>query len=161
MSELIGRTASDFGFQKLDGSEARFSDYGGKLILLTVFHSGCPWCRIELPRLAGIYAGHDDLNVQILGIAVGQDTPESAQAFAQELELTFPIGVDTRGEMRQAYPLGRVPTILVIDRAGMILRAYEGWAEQLPGIVDQAMLSIARGDELPDYALVGNGCAVG
>ena len=161
MSELIGRTASDFGFQKLDGSEARFAEHGGKPLLLIVFHSGCPWCRIELPKLSEMFARHAEVGVQLLGIAVGQDTPESAAAFAQELELSFPVGVDTRGEMRQAYPLGRVPTVLVIDRAGVILRAYEGWAEQLPGIVEQALLSVARGDELPDYALVGNGCAVG
>lgn len=130
-------------------------------LILVVFHSGCPWCKAEMPKLSEAFSRHRSLDVDIMGVAVGSDTAEIAGAFAAERGLRFPIAVDATGAFRAAYPVSRVPSVIAIDRDGTILRVFEGWAEQLPGIVEHTVMSLARGDELPDYALIGNGCAVG
>jgi hypothetical protein len=38
-------------------------------------------------------------------------------------------------------------------------KVYAGSSEQLPGIVDQAVLALANNGETPDLALIGQGCA--
>jgi hypothetical protein len=59
----------------------------------------------------------------------------------------------------RAYSIERVPTFIVVDADGSVTRIYEGSSEQLAGIVGTDVMAAARGDEMPEYSLVGNGCA--
>jgi cytochrome c biogenesis protein CcmG/thiol:disulfide interchange protein DsbE len=161
MAELVaGAPAPTFTLVDLNNETVSLPALRGKPVILNFFHSGCAWCRTELPKLAEIYARHEDKTpVAIVGIAVGDDTMESARQFASDQNLDFPIVVDADRTLRGAYGLERVPTVIFVDESGLVQRIYEGSSEQLGGIVEQALLSSARGDELPDFALVGNGCA--
>ena len=161
MAQLIaGAPAPTFSLIDLDNEVVSLSALRDKPVILNFFHSGCAWCRTELPKLAEIYARHEDKTpVAIVGIAVGEDTIDNARQFASDQNLNFPIIVDADRTLRAAYGLERVPTVVFVDESGLVQRIYEGSSEQLGGIVEQALLSAARGDELPDFALVGNGCA--
>lgn len=156
---LLGQTP-DFTML-VNGEHTTLANLRGTPVMLNVFHSGCPWCRAEMPQISDAYAHQANLDVRVFGVMVGQDTVESAHAFLAERPMRFPVLVDADGEFRRAFPLGRVPAVVAIDRDGFVVRVYEGFAEQLPGIVEQTLLSLARGDELPDYSLVGEGCALG
>lgn len=112
-----------------------------------------------LPELDAVYDRKDDIDIPILGIACGEDTVETVREFARENDINIFLGVDSDHSIREAYAINRVPTVVFIDAEGRILSTYEGASEQLPGIVEQALLAAARGDELPDFTLVGNGCA--
>lgn len=158
MIELVGKPAPNFLLTDLQGQQLQLSQLHGTPILLIFFKSTCPWCQIELPKLGEAFRRHPDIGVQIIGIVVGQDDESSATRFAQEKNLDFRLALDTQHQAREAYPLQRVPTVVLIDRFGNVQRVYEGSAEQLTGIVEQTVLASARGDQPPDYHLVGNGC---
>lgn len=155
--ELMGRPAPDFSLTDLNGNAVQLSQWRGKPVLLNFFKSTCPWCQAEMPKLGEVYRRHADLEVQVFGIVIGKDDETSAARFAAEKGLDFPLAVDTQKTVRELYPLRRVPTIVLIDAEGNIQRVYEGSSEQLSGIVEQTMLAAARGDQPPDYYLVGNG----
>lgn len=152
-----GSPAPDFTLTGLNGETIDLSQHRGTPVLLNFFKSTCPWCQVEMPRLAEMYNRHTDLNVRVLGVVVGKDDNVTAQNFAQDKQLQFPIAVDTNKQVREEYLLQRVPTIVLIDADGAIARVYEGSTEQLSGIVEQTMLAAAGKDSLPDYYLVGNG----
>lgn len=157
-----GSTAPDFTLQDEQAQTMQLSQFRGKPVLLNFFNSTCPWCQTEMPRLAELYRRLNDdkeVDVAIIGVVVGQDTPYSAAQFAAEKQLDFPMAVDVDGAARTAYQLERVPTLVLVDGQGVVQRVYEGASEQLAGIVEQTVLSAAGGHELPDYNLVGNGCA--
>jgi peroxiredoxin len=157
-----GSTAPDFTLQNEQAQTLQLAQFRGKPVLLNFFNSTCPWCQTEMPRLAQIYRRLNDdkeVDVAILGIVVGQDTPHSAAQFAAEKQLDFPIAVDAEGTVRSAYQLERVPTLVLVDGQGIVQRVYEGASEQLAGIVEQTIFAAASGYELPDYNLIGNGCA--
>lgn len=128
-------------------------------LLLNFFRSDCPWCALELPRWGEVYARHPHLTLHIVGIAVGDDTPESAAQFARDKALPFPVIADTSGALKAAFDLERVPSVVAINAHGLVERTYEGATEQVRGILEQTLFALAQGTEPPEYDMVGNGCA--
>lgn len=151
--------APDFIIEDLNGERAQLSAMQGSPVILNFFHTGCTWCRAMIPQLDTVYDKYPELDVTMLAIAVGEDTPESVRAFVHEQSINIFTGVDTTRTIRAVYGLERVPTIVLIDREGRVQRVYEGSSEQLPGIIDQAVLALAGEEEAPELAIVGQGCA--
>jgi peroxiredoxin len=160
MAELtLGHPAPDLKITSLNGSEFDLQSFKGQPVLLTFFKSTCPWCQVEIPRLAKVYAHmkENGIDVPVQGVVVGSDTPESAARFAQNSHLDIPLAVDTDKTARADFGLVRVPTLVLVDAKGNIARVYEGATEQLAGIVEQTIIAAARGDAPPNYEMVGNG----
>jgi len=156
---LIGQSAPEIYFTNLNGERIVLSSLYGEPVLLNFFKSNCVWCRSELVNLAYVYRRVEDVQVKIVGVLVGQDAATAAQ-FASEQNLDIPIFLDEAGESQTAFQLERVPTLVLMDSNGKIIRVFEGATEQLAGIVEQTILAIAGEQELPEYSLVGNGCSV-
>ena len=152
-----GSPAPQFSLTGLDGETIDLAQHRGTPVLLNFFKSTCPWCQLEMPRLAEMYNRLSEVNVRVLGIVVGKDDNASAEKFASDKQLQFPIAVDSEKQVREEYGLQRVPTLVLVDENGNVARVYEGSTEQLTGIVEQTMLAAAGKDSLPDYYLVGNG----
>ncbi len=154
-----GALAPDFVLEDLNGERAQLSQMLGTPVILNFFHTGCTWCRAMIPQLDEVYDRYTELDVTMLGIAVGEDTPETVRAFLHEQDINIFTGVDTSRSIREAYGLERAPTVVLIDREGRVQHVYQGSSEQLAGIVDQAVLALADNMEAPDFTLIGNGCA--
>ena len=128
-------------------------------VFLVFFRSDCPWCASDLPQFAQIFRRHTDLELHIIGVAVGNDTPERAQEFARDKEWTLPVVTDPSGALRAAFQIGRVPAIVMVNATGLVERTYEGATEQLTGILEQTIFAAAHKTAPPEYDMVGNGCA--
>jgi peroxiredoxin len=157
MLSMIGQQAPDFTLTDLQGRPLQLSTLRGTPVLLNFFKSTCAWCQAEMPRLADIYRRMSDVDVHVVGVVVGKDDAASAERFATDKNLDFPLAVDAERQVRADYELQRVPSLVLVDADGKVARVYEGSSEQLTGIVEQTILAAARGDEPPDYYLVGNG----
>lgn len=156
---LIGTNAPNVTFTDFENRQIALSSFQGEPVLLNFFKSNCVWCRSELVNLAYVYRRVENVQVKIIGILVGQDAA-TARQFAEEQNLDIPILLDNTGESQAAFQLERVPTLVLLDASGKITCVFEGATEQLAGIVEQTILAIAGGQELPEYSLVGNGCGV-
>jgi peroxiredoxin len=128
-------------------------------IFLTFFRVDCPWCAVELPRMAVAFNRHLDLKVHVIGVAVGDADDAKARAFADEKGWTFPVVADQDGTIKKAFSISRVPSVVLVDGGRYIQRLYQGVTEQLVGILEQTILAAAHAAEPPDYNMVGNGCA--
>jgi len=126
-------------------------------VFLNFFRSDCPWCTTEMPRLVEIYKLHKDLRVHIIGVAE-HATEEAALAYARGLGWNFPIITDADETLKNAFGVRRVPSIVVIDCHGQLVRFYEGVTEQLTGILEQTVFAVAHDTEPPHYDMIGNGC---
>ncbi|HEX8237059.1 MAG TPA: TlpA disulfide reductase family protein [Abditibacteriaceae bacterium] len=158
MALPMGSQAPDFTLSTLQGKTTQLSQLRGTPVLLNFFRTDCTWCTVEMPKLANAFRRHHDVAVHFLGIASDLDMT-LIEGFANQQQLDFPILHDINGETMRAYGIERVPTFIVVDADGSVTRIYEGSSEQLAGIVEQTLMAAARGDELPEYSLVGNGCA--
>ena len=118
----IGQPAPDFALRTLDGRLVRLADYRGKTLVVNVWGSWCPPCRLETPDLIAESLSEASQGVAFLGV----DTTESAaaaKAFVAAKGVPYPQAVtDTYGAFARAYDIRNYPTTLVIGPDG-VLRA--------------------------------------
>lgn len=101
---------------------------GAPLTLLAFYKASCPTCRWAMPFVQTLHERARGLTV--VGIASEDDASEAA-VFAQELGLTFPIGLESAPwDVSRAYALSTVPTLFLVDGAGRVKRASPGFAKE-------------------------------
>jgi peroxiredoxin len=74
-----------------------------------------------------VYAVNRERGLEVLAVnSTFQDGEADAQAFAQDLGLTFPILLDRDGAMSRRYLLRALPSTFFVDRKGMIRSVIVG-----------------------------------
>ena len=134
-------TAPDFALTTFDGTEFSLAAHqaeAGTPVFLNLWASWCFPCREEMPAIDAAAQRYE--GVQFVGVAV-QDEVAPAQAFAEEIAVTYPVGVDTDGSIDRAFdPLG-LPASYIISAEGVIL-------ERIYGQVDEADIDAKLGQWL-------------
>ena len=129
------------------GRPATLADYRGKVILLNVWATWCPPCRVEMPSMERLHQKLAGTDFRIVAVSVDGDLfhPEDSQdpagimAFAKGMGLTFDILHDPTGAIRRGYQTTGVPESFVIDREGAIVKKVIGAAEW-DGPVNEALM---------------------
>ncbi|MBD5657065.1 MAG: TlpA family protein disulfide reductase, partial [Candidatus Eremiobacteraeota bacterium] len=85
----------------------------------------CAPCRSETPALEQLYEQERARGLIVLGIDQGE-SGEAAGAFAKEMKLTYPILLDEDQRYGRAYAAIGLPTSLVVDARGRIVRGIDG-----------------------------------
>ena len=144
----VGSTAPAFHATDLrTGRPAALADYRGKVILVNVWATWCPPCRIEMPSMERLHKKLAGTDFRIVAVSVDGDPfyaaaeegPGKVMAFANEMGLTFDILHDPTGAIRSAYQLTGVPESFLVDRDGVIVKKVIG-AAQWDGPVNEAII---------------------
>ena len=103
--------------------------FGDKPIVLNFWAGLCPPCRAEMPDLQEFNEKFED-RALTLGIDLGQFTglgnQKDAQELLDELEVTYPAGFTTDGDVIQDYRVLGMPTTIFIDIDGNIFNKWTG-----------------------------------
>lgn len=81
---LVGKTASDFSIQDINGKPVKLSDFKGKYVLLDFWASWCVPCREENPYLKTAYAKYKDKGFEIIGVSVDENGERWKKAIADD-----------------------------------------------------------------------------
>lgn len=138
--------AVDFELEDQYGNIHRLEDYRGKTIFLNFWATWCPPCKAEMPDIQKLYEkssteGEDA--VIVLGVAapnMGQEgSEEEIAAFMEEKGYTYPVLMDTEGELFASYGIMSFPTTFMIDRDGNVFGYVSGMlsADMMDSIVRQ------------------------
>jgi len=115
----IGDKAIDFTLEDLSGKKVKLSDFRGKVVLINFWASWCPPCREEMPALQAVYQDKQSENLVVLAVDIQEDS-DTVSRFVQKLGLTFPIAMDTEGEVTEAYGIDSIPSSFFVDKSGTI-----------------------------------------
>jgi peroxiredoxin len=120
-----GQLAPDFAVQFADGRESRLSDWQGQPVVLNFWATWCAPCRDEMPEFVEVYGERQEEGLMIVGINA-QESADQAAKFMAEYGITFPVALDSRGDVQQIYNVRGLPTTVFIDRAGRIVQRWPG-----------------------------------
>jgi len=109
-------------FPGIDGKPVKLADYRGKVVVLDVWATWCPYCVKEIPMLMAFQqeATKDKLPVQVLGVSVDRDKKD-VQSYVKEQKVDYPIAM---GDQKSLKPFGSIPGIpvkFIINKQGVIV----------------------------------------
>ncbi len=122
----LGALAPDFEVTRFNGDTLRLSDLRGQVVVLNFWASWCPPCRREMPAFQQAWLGSRDDGVVFVGLATG-DIEADARAFAAQVGVTYPLGLDLDGAVANRYLVRVMPTTYFIDRDGLLQRKLSGF----------------------------------
>ena len=119
--------AIDFTLTDQYGNTHTLSDYKGKTVFLNFWATWCPPCRAEMPDIQKLYETYDtegDDALVVLGIAApgmgSERSEEGIKDFLDEHGYTYPVLMDTTGDIFMGYGVFSYPTTFMIDKDGNV-----------------------------------------
>ena len=96
-----------------------------KAVILNFWFLNCGPCRMEFPYLEEAYKLYSD-DIEVLALNPIDGTDKNVAEFADEMGLSFPMGVCGL-EWESGMQLTAYPTTVVIDRFGTIAMVHKGY----------------------------------
>lgn len=140
--------ASDFVLKDQYGNAHSLADYKGKTIFLNFWATWCGPCRNEMPEIQKIYEEtqqEEDSDLVVLGIAapgLGKEgSQEEIETFLEENGYTYPVLMDTTGEVFMEYGISAYPTTFMVDKDGNLFGYIQGQLNEdmMRSIIRQTM----------------------
>jgi peroxiredoxin len=113
--------APDFILKDLKGQPFRLSDHKGKKPVLIIFSTTwCTFCQQEIPHFKSIYSTYARQGLEIVNVDI-QESKEKVAKFTARNELPYRVLLDEEATVSGIYEVRGVPTMVLIDKNGMIV----------------------------------------
>ena len=114
-----------FKITSFDGKVFSLEAVKGRPVVINFWASWCGPCRIEAEGIEKAYQMFRGKGVEFIGIAT-QDDHENAVKFIEEYGLTYPNGLDVKGDIAQAYDVFGIPKTVIVARDGTLSYIHLG-----------------------------------
>ena len=116
----VGDPAPNFRLKTVDGDVIELADYeGDRRVILNFWATWCPPCKAEMPDFEAAYQTHGD-ELVVLGVDLMESRDVVEKFLRDEVDVSYPILIDSSGEVARGYRLFTQPTTYFIDRQGRI-----------------------------------------
>lgn len=115
----IGEAAPALVVPQVGGGSIDLAALEGKPVWVNFMGTYCPPCREEFPVMNGFAARYAEEGLVVLAIDVREDEGTVA-AFAQSLNVTFPLGLDEDGSAQEAWDAHFLPVHFFVDAEGIV-----------------------------------------
>lgn len=122
MGSAIGSKAIEFGNNFYANAEKR--NKKPKATLLDFWATWCGPCRKAMPVLHQIYKDFASQGLEVIGVSSEQ--LDVVQKFQQQFPGPYPMYRDATQEMWGRYRISSVPTLMLLDENGYILKVWNG-----------------------------------
>lgn len=120
---------------RTDGGQVTLRSLMGKVALLNLFGTWSSDCRRSTPLLVSLHERYRSQGFEIIGLAYEQtqdvtQTKRAAEAFRNEFKIPYILavgpGILWRELQQNANVTGELPTIVLMDRQGIVRDVFEG-----------------------------------
>ena len=128
-----GDPAPDFSLKTLNGKQISLSELKGKVVLIGMFHICVP-CMNQAMEFNKVRDQLDEDQVAIIGINTNGDSKEAIADYLSKFpeKVRFPYLMDPTKSFYQDYLQREMPTVLIIDKGGILNARVPGvGADQL------------------------------
>lgn len=117
----VGTAAPEFALRTFSGQQLSKAALAGKPLLLVFWNTWCVNCRQELVQLDRLAQTYGPNELEILTINTGiNDSEGKAREFLRRHGYTFDAGFDHDFTIGDAFQVRGVPTVCLIDAAGVL-----------------------------------------
>jgi len=123
--QQIPRKAPDLTVHYGGVRQGTLGDYGGKVMLVMFFLTGCPHCQHTTELLNPIQTELGKQGFQVVGVAINQDAQAKLDEFKKTYKPAFPVAYSDYMDAAAFTSLDATkrivaPILVFIDRHGMI-----------------------------------------
>jgi peroxiredoxin len=148
----IGEKIGEFRLQDTAGNTHSLDSYAGKVIVLAFWSFKCPVALACNDRLTALQSKYGNRGVVVLGVASNaNESKAEIQRNVSNLNLSFPILLDSDGMVAERLGASHTPGIFILD-PGAILR-YKGSLDNNKKLGDRGRE--ANAEEAIDSILAG------
>ncbi|MEM7251309.1 MAG: TlpA disulfide reductase family protein [Pseudomonadota bacterium] len=118
--------APDFQLDLLGDEQTTLSAYQGQYVLLNFWATWCPPCLEEMPSMERLYQEFRDRKFVVVAVSSDEKGAATVQPFIDKLKTTFPIMLDTKGDVAKVYGARQLPVTFLLDPKGNVIAAAQG-----------------------------------
>jgi thiol-disulfide isomerase/thioredoxin len=90
----------------------------GHVVLLDFWATWCGPCRVVIPKLGALQARYGAQGLSVLGVST--EDAQDVALFAQRMSVHYAVAVDKHAQTTRSYGVMSLPTLVVIDRRGVV-----------------------------------------
>jgi len=122
--------APDFELKDLSGHAISLASFRGHPVMLDFWATWCGPCQMSIPLVIRFYNQHKDEGLVVLGMNVDDD-PSGVYAFVKHFQMPYPVLLAGNTPVSEAYQVEGIPTFVMIDSEGKVVRYYEGFRPEM------------------------------
>ena len=128
--------APDFTLRTVQGELFKLSENRGKVIMLNFWGTWCGPCRREIPDFNKLHAKYQKDGLEIVGVTLTSGSAKNILNFMNDWDMEYTVLTDIDNYETQKVtsdygraigrPITGIPTTLIIDQEGYIVKGYIG-----------------------------------
>lgn len=136
------RKAPSIQLKTLGGKSVRLADLRGRIVLIDFWASWCAPCKATFPALNALGQELKANGVDVLAVSEDEKRKE-LDAFLGEHPPTLDVLLDPGGNAAAAFGVTAIPSMFVIDRAGVIRFSHANYGADVIEAVRAEILTLA------------------
>jgi len=121
----IGDPAPDFSGTDLNGRPVSLAAYRGQPVILRFWSTECKFCRADTPIFSQYFEKYKDAGLRVVYIN-RQSDEATVRRFVADLDIGFPVLLDTDGTISSRYNIKIEPQTVFISPDHKLLGAILG-----------------------------------
>jgi peroxiredoxin len=113
------KLAEDFALPTPGGQRFRLAEQRGKVLLVNFWATWCGPCREEMPAMERLWQRQKDQGFVLVAVSVDVD-PKVVHPYLAKYKLTFPVALDPKLDVGNAYGVRALPSSFIVDREGYV-----------------------------------------
>jgi thiol-disulfide isomerase/thioredoxin len=90
----------------------------GRVVLLDFWATWCAPCRVSIPTLDALQARYGAQGLTVLGVSTEEE--QEVALFTRHAAMRYGVAVDREGQTTRAYGVVSLPTLVIIDKRGVV-----------------------------------------